>query len=233
MASNKKVDWGRIESEWRAGVKSIRQMAEEYNVDHPNNKINHTSIPKHFKKLGIDRSLTPAIREKAEKKLEVKTVNEQSTSKGKRQKLPKVLTDLQIVDKNATILADLQLNHRQKIGQNKRVIIKMLEELDFQTDNQGVFERLHELVDSEYIAADGEVETKAVQDYRYKLRQMFERSMGLGNRVDTVKKLTEALRSVIDTERKIWGIDSGVNAGETLESGLDQLKALEKSRRAE
>lgn len=52
------VDWDAIEPDWRAGIKTKKQMAEEYGVS-------RAAMDKHFNKVGVERDLTARIQAKA------------------------------------------------------------------------------------------------------------------------------------------------------------------------
>jgi hypothetical protein len=65
MAAPKKIDYERIEPDWRAGVKSPSQLAAEYTAD-TGVSVSHPAIIKHFTKLGVPRDLTAKVAAKAE-----------------------------------------------------------------------------------------------------------------------------------------------------------------------
>ncbi len=222
-----KIDWNMLEGDWRAGIKSVRQLARDWNQTYKDNKVSFVAISKHFKKLGIERSLAPAIYEKAEaevnRKMVVAPLNNGSDKR-------KIISDSQIVDGNAAILSDLQLSHRAHVSHNKSIIVKLLSELDFQTDNQELYNRLSDLIEEDFKVEDGAVETRVQQERRSKLRTFFDKALSTGGRIDSVKKLTEALREVILLERKIYGIDAGGSGEDSLESGLAQVKEAERKR---
>ena len=69
-----RVDWERIEPAWRAGVKSVLQIAAEYEAD-TGKSISHTAINKHFKKLGVARDLKGKIQSKADSLVSAATVS--------------------------------------------------------------------------------------------------------------------------------------------------------------
>lgn len=60
MAAPVRIDYDRIEPDWRAGIKSAQQMADEYTLA-TGQKVSHAGISKHFKKLGIPRDLIAKI----------------------------------------------------------------------------------------------------------------------------------------------------------------------------
>lgn len=58
------IDWDRIEPDFRANIKSVLQIAAEYE-EATGRSISHTAINKHFKKLGVTRDIRDkAIKEK-------------------------------------------------------------------------------------------------------------------------------------------------------------------------
>lgn len=225
MAAPKKVDWTLIEADWRAGIKPLTQIVEEYK-EQTGTTISRASIGNHFNKLKIDRDLEPAIRQKAAVKVTKSMVTGKESVTNKKDDV--TLSDNQIVDKSSTLLADLQLRHRKDVGHNKSIVLKLLSELDFQTDNQDLYEQLLDLVDQDLnYVKDGEKESKAQQDRRYKRRVAFEKALSTGGRIDSVKKLAEALRILIDMERKIHGIDSGTVTEDSHETWLKKVREYE------
>lgn len=68
MAAIRKIDYERIEPDWRAGVKSVQQLAQEY-TERTGVSVTKAAINKHFKGRGIPRDLTAKIRAKVEEKV--------------------------------------------------------------------------------------------------------------------------------------------------------------------
>lgn len=58
MDKKKKIDWEKIEVDYRAGVKTLREIADEHN-------ITHGAINKRAKRDGWERDLTAKIKTKA------------------------------------------------------------------------------------------------------------------------------------------------------------------------
>ncbi len=65
MAAHRRIDWERIEPGWRAGVKSVLQIAADYTKS-TGDKVSHTAINKHFRDLGVPRDLSAKIKAKAD-----------------------------------------------------------------------------------------------------------------------------------------------------------------------
>ena len=91
------VDWELIEQDWRAGIKSVLQIAVE-------NGISHTAINKRFKKLGIPRDLSAKVRAKADSLVSMAMVSAEVSTET-------TMTDAHIINSNAARLADVQLAH--------------------------------------------------------------------------------------------------------------------------
>ena len=180
------VDWDAIEPQWRAGIKTKLQMSEEFGVS-------RAAMDKHFAKLGIDRDLTEKIRAKAEALVTQAQVTREVTAES-------VATERDIVDANATMQADAVLGQRKDISRSRGVVKKLFAELETQLDCAEDFAKLGELMASpDDNGAD-------------KLNELYRKVMSLPSRVDSAKKLADALRVLIELERKVLRIkdDTGL-----------------------
>lgn len=180
------VDWDAIEPQWRAGIKTKLQMSEEFGVS-------RAAMDKHFAKLGIDRDLTEKIRAKAEALVTQAQVTREVTAES-------VATERDIVDANATMQADAVLGQRKDISRSRGVVKKLFAELETQLDCAEDFAKLGELM-----ASPDDNGTD-------KLNELYRKVMSLPSRVDSAKKLADALRVLIELERKVLRIkdDTGL-----------------------
>lgn len=180
------VDWDAIEPQWRAGIKTKLQMSEEFGVS-------RAAMDKHFAKLGIDRDLTEKIRAKAEALVTQAQVTREVTAES-------VATERDIVDANATMQADAVLGQRKDISRSRGVVKKLFAELETQLDCAEDFAKLGELM-----ASPDDNGTD-------KLNDLYRKVMSLPSRVDSAKKLADALRVLIELERKVLRIkdDTGL-----------------------
>lgn len=175
-------DWERIEADYRAGLLSVREIASA-------NRVSHTAIQKRAKAQGWDRDLGAKIRAKAEAlvaKREVASQVATETSAAERQ----------IVEAGAEAISRVRLAHRSDIRRGRELVISLLGELEAQTLGPDTFARLGELME--------DPDENGVD----KLRDMYRKVIGLGGRVDNVKKLTEALKNLIGLEREAYGLAS-------------------------
>lgn len=180
------VDWDAIEPQWRAGIKTKLQMSEEFGVS-------RAAMDKHFAKLGIDRDLTEKIRAKAEALVTQAQVTREVTAES-------VATERDIVDANATMQADAVLGQRKDISRSRGVVKKLFAELETQLDCADDFAKLGDLM-----ASPDDNGTD-------KLNELYRKVMSLPSRVDSAKKLADALRVLIELERKVLRIkdDTGL-----------------------
>lgn len=63
MAAAPKVNYGLLEADWRAGIKSAAQMAAEYTAA-TGVSVSRVAIGKHFDKLGIPREPRPRVHDR-------------------------------------------------------------------------------------------------------------------------------------------------------------------------
>lgn len=142
----KQPDWEAIESAYRAGLLSIRNIAEQHGVA-------ESTIRKRAGKEGWQRDLTDKVRQAARDKLarsEVRTNGAQS----------EVRTDDQIVEEASSEAAAVVLSHRADLHQWRGISQKLcvaLAEMDVTEDNHDKFARsLNAGVDAQLKVIKGE-----------------------------------------------------------------------------
>lgn len=173
-------DWERIESDYRAGLLSVREIASA-------NHVSHTAIAKRAKAYGWERDLSAAIKAKAEAKVSRMEVSEEVAKN-------RLVTDKAIIEANADVIANIRLTHRKDISRARALALKMLGELESQTDNALSYEEL-----AEAIADDDEAGV-------VRRREIFAKLSTSASRVDSLKKLTETMHRLIVLERDAYGI---------------------------
>ena len=198
MAERKQIDWERIELDYRAGVLSLREIAEK----HPN--TNHVAISRRAKKEGWVRDLSEKIKNKAEKIVTEQTVTADVTAKSS-------VSENEIIDSNARVIADVRLSHRKDIGKARSLANSLLEELEHQTINREEYESLGILLRSE--------DERGTD----KLNDLYMKAMSTPSRIVSMQKLADTMKTLIGLEREAFGIDKEV------EQKLDPLGDLLKS----
>ena len=123
-------DWERIELDYRAGVKTLRQIAAEHGVT-------HAYIAKRAKANGWERDLAEKIRQKAEQLVTKAAVTKAVTTKTRAD-------EREVIEANGHAMADVLLSHRRDIQRSKSIVMRLLEELEQQTglENVALLEQL-------------------------------------------------------------------------------------------
>ena len=88
-------DWDAMEPEWRAGIKTVLQLSQEYGVS-------RAAILKHWKTRGVDRDLTAKIHAKAEALVTQSMVTPEVTRE-------RAVTDNEIILTNAHAILEIRL----------------------------------------------------------------------------------------------------------------------------
>lgn len=181
-AKKKPVDWEKIEQLYRAGVLSIREIASA-------NGVTHGAINKHAKKNGWIRDLKAKIKAKADSlvsKAMVSTVVSTETATSERI----------LIDANATVIANIRLAHRKDISRHRTLVQTLLEEVEHQTLNRALYEEL------------GEMLRKPDQYGNDRINDLYMKAMATPSRIDSAKKLAEALGKLVALEREAYAMDS-------------------------
>ena len=191
-------DWEAISMAYRAGMLSLRQIGAEHG-------ISDTAIRKRAKRVGWERDLSARVKAKADDLVRREAVR------------GSVRTDTacerEIVDANATIQANVVLKGRGDIQKARALVMRLLEELEQMTGSGDLLGQLGDLMRDPEANAD-------------KLQDAYRKVISLPARVDTMKKLAEALKILIALEREAYGIDGRRSVGESIEELLERLDSL-------
>lgn len=182
VAQQKKAapDWERIEADYRAGVLSVREIAASQG-------ISHTAIQKRAKAEGWERDLGKRIQAKADALVAKREVSKEVATE-------RAATDAVIVEANAKVIADIRLAHRKDISRARKLAMSLLGELEIATDNIELFEEL-----GNFLRSDDE----KGQDKRNDVYQRVISSVG---RIDSMKKLSDTLKTLVGLEREAYGL---------------------------
>ena len=171
-------DWERIEADYRAGLLSVREIASA-------NGVSHVAISKRAKRDGWERDLGAKIKAKADALVTKAEVTKEVTSE-------QLVTERRIVEANAQVIAEVRVTHRRDIARARSLAMKLLDELEVQTDNIGLLEQLETALAGEG-GPDG-------------LLRVLQRVTSTSGRIDSAKKLAEAMKVLISMEREAYGI---------------------------
>ncbi|MGP9519613.1 hypothetical protein [Psychrobacter sp. AOP7-C1-14] len=181
MAKKVKANWEAIELAYRANVKTVAQIAEDFNVK-------DSTLRSRAKRNGWSRDLSKRIR------LEADNIVNANAVKREVRRLESM--DNATVEENAKLTASIRISHREDIGKARALSMMLLEDLKAQigTDNR---KRLEDL----FIAAlQAEVvDASALEAY--------ERVTSVSNHVRTLKDLADIMTKFIMLERQAYSLD--------------------------
>lgn len=183
-------DWERIELDYRAGVKTLRQIAAEHG-------ITHGAINKRAKRPGQEweRDLSAKIKAKADLLVSKAAVSKEVSTE-------RAAAERDVVDANAQAIANVRLAHRADIQRSRSIVMSLLAELEQQTgaDSVALLGQLGELM--------AKPDDKGID----KLNELYHKIISLPGRAKTMKDLGESLRVLVAMERQAFGLDDKDNA---------------------
>lgn len=199
------VDWEAVEREYRAGIRSLKDIGGEFGVS-------DAGILKRAKKDGWERDLSERIRAKAEAKVSAALVSEKVSA-------AEAANERVTVDVGAQVLADAVLHQRKDVSRSRAIVQKLFAELEAQGDGLEDLAMLAEALQS------GDEE---------KLSQIARKVIAFPSRVDSAKKLADSLRVLVELERKVLRIKDDSSADDVLKkigegaalSGMDAYKRM-------
>lgn len=199
MTNVKKApDWEKIELEYRAGVKSIRQVALEFDVS-------DAAIRKRAKRDDWTRDLNAKIQAKADDLVRKEQVRNEVRASPEYK-----ATEKETIDANANLVASIRISHRKDIERSRRMVMDLFSELEHMIGiDQALL--LQELGDMMYKPNEKGVD---------KLNDLYMKIIQLPNRVKSIKDLSDALKTLIGLEREAHGLNKEEAKGE------DALTAL-------
>lgn len=179
------VDWERIELDYRAAVKTLRQIADEHG-------ISHGAINKRAKRDGWERNLTEKIQAKADALVSKAAVSKEVSKEGR-------IAENAVIEANALTQAGVRLAHRADIERTRRLCMGMLTELEQQSADPALITEAADILRS----TPPEEMTK---EKRAKLAEAAAKAGSLQARSGVMRSLAESLKSLIALERQAFGI---------------------------
>ena len=176
-------DWERIELDYRAGIKTLRQIADEHG-------ISHVAVAKRAKRDGWTRDLAAKIQAKADELINKSLVTSAVTVETK-------IAEKAVIDANAQAVADIRLAHRHDIRRARTLTNALLNELEQQTD-PNTLAMLQEL---------GELLRSEDDNGNDRRNDLYVKVISLSERSKTMKTLADSLRVMVDMERTAFGMD--------------------------
>jgi len=203
MGERRSIDWEAVEPEYRAGIRSLRHIAAQFGCT-------EGAIRSKAKERGWERDLSARIAAKTEallrkEELRKEVRNASSTS------------DAQIVESNARMLADTVLNQRTDVKRAMGVVTSLWSQIEVEGDYTEEFRRVGEMMRKENSFGED------------KLNDMYLAAIDLPQRVKNAKLLADALRVLVELQRKVLRIDDKPDT--TGDDGLPKLTDAQRASR--
>lgn len=183
-----KPDWEAIESAYRAGVLSVRELAGKYG-------ISHQAISKRAKKDGWERDLKAKVQAKADALVAKREVARQVATES-------TISERQLIEATAEVIATVRMEHRGDIRRARELTNTLFDELAGECGHVAALEQLGELMRRE--------DDKGMD----KLNDLYHKIISLPSRVKSMKDLSDSLKTLIGLEREAYSIE---NKAETKE----------------
>lgn len=170
--------WGRIEIEYRAGLKTLVQIGSQYDVT-------AGAISQMAKKRGWERDLSAKAKLKAAEIVRDAEISAMA--------IPDEVID-ELADYNAKILASVKLGQRADVTRARALTNKLMDELEC-VFGAGESEQLNDLAN----LVENEVGPQAVKAFR--------RVMSIGERVELAKSMAISMKTLISLESEVYGLN--------------------------
>ncbi|HBQ0945147.1 TPA: hypothetical protein L7K10_001079 [Klebsiella pneumoniae] len=194
-----KPDWEAIESAYRAGLMSLREIASQHG-------ISEGAIRKRAKRDDWSRDLAAKVKERADdlvRKAEVR----------KQVRTETALSERVLIEATAEVVAAVRMEHRGDIRSARGITNALFDELGA------------ECADVDSLRKLGELMLSPDENGRDKLNEIYHSIISMPERVKAVKALSDALKNLIGLERQAYDIDGpeGDNSVKQLSELMDSL----------
>lgn len=187
-------DWEAIESAYRAGVLSLREIASQHG-------ISDTAIRKRAKKEEWTRDLAAKVKAKADDLVRKREVRAKVRSENQ-------ISERELVEATAEAIANVRMEHRGDIKRARELANLLFSELSAECTDVESLHRLGELM----LSPDDKGQDK--------LNDLYHKIISMPQRVKSMKDLSDTLKTLIGLEREAYSIKedepSSVNKGTSL-----------------
>lgn len=193
--SKEPIDWQSVEREYCIGLRSLKDIGAEFGVS-------DAGIIKRAKRDGWVRDRSKKIMAKAEALVSEKEVSAKVSAQTK-------ITERQIVETNALMIAEKVISQREDVKRARSIVQKLFAEVEAECDHKEDFANIGELL------ADPDA------NGRDRLNDAYRAAISLPERIKSAKALADALKVLIELERKVLRISDApeqVNSTVTLKA---------------
>lgn len=183
-----KPDWEAIETAYRAGVMSLREIASQHG-------ISEGAIRKRAKRDDWSRDLNAKIQQKADDLVRKQEVRKQVRNES-------TLTERVLIEATAEVIATVRMEHRGDIRRARELTNTLFDELGAQCADVSALEQL------------GDIMFDPDDKGRDRLNEIYQKVISLPSRIKSMKDLSDSLKTLIGLEREAYSIE---NKAETKE----------------
>ncbi|MBT0353100.1 hypothetical protein ISO70_10600 [Morganella morganii subsp. morganii] len=177
----KRPDWEAIESAYRAGVMSLREIASQHD-------ISEGAIRKRAKRDDWSRDLNAKIKARSDDMVRKQEVRRQVRSET-------ALSERVLIEATAEVITNVRMEHRGDIRRARELANVLFDELSAECADVAALEKL------------GEMMIEPDDNGRDKLNELYRAVISLPERVKSAKALSETLKNLIGLERQAYGLD--------------------------
>ncbi|MGG7725858.1 hypothetical protein PGN57_09525 [Klebsiella aerogenes] len=183
-----KPDWEAIETAYRAGVMSLREIASQHG-------ISEGAIRKRAKRDDWSRDLNAKIQQKADDLVRKQEVRKQVRNES-------TLTERVLIEATAEVIATVRMEHRGDIRRARELTNTLFDELGAQCADVSALKQL------------GDIMFDPDDKGRDRLNEIYQKVISLPSRIKSMKDLSDSLKTLIGLEREAYSIE---NKAETKE----------------
>lgn len=178
-----KPDWEAIETAYRAGVMSLREIASQHG-------ISEGAIRKRAKRDDWSRDLNAKVKERADDLVRKAEVRKQVRSET-------VLSERVLIEATAEAIATVRMEHRGDIRRARTLANALFDELEAECADVDALRKL------------GALMLDPDENGRDRLNELYQSIISLPERVKSMKALSETLKNLISLERQAYSMDEG------------------------
>lgn len=192
-------DWEAIESAYRAGLMSLREIASQH-------RISEGAIRKRAKRDDWSRDLQAKVKERSDDLVRKAEVRKQVRTES-------ALSERVLIEATAEVIANVRMEHRGDIRKAREITNALFDELGA------------ECADVEALRNLGALMFSPDDNGRDKLSEVYYSIISMPERVKAVKALSDAMKNLIGLERQAYDIEGpvGDDTSKKLSDLMDDL----------
>lgn len=180
-AKRPQVDWESVEREYRAGLRSLRDIAAEYGCT-------EGAIRKKAKLQEWERDISAKVAAKADALVRKQEVRNEVRAES-------AISEREQINASAQMMADKVLGQREDIKRARTIVQRLWEIVDVELNHPEQFAAVGDLL---------RCEDDFGQD---KLNDLYRAAIGLPQQIKNVKLLADAIKVLIELERRVLKLD--------------------------